>query len=66
MLFFKGMIFVMKRKICEHSVFPESRKDLIALVKKLHPSVESENTIKSANSDSTVSVNVNPTFKCKN
>ena len=42
MVFFKGMNYIMKQKICEHPEFSNSYKDLITLVKKLCSSLETE------------------------
>ena len=42
MVFFKGMNYVMKQKICRHSEFSNSCEDLITLMKKLHSSLETE------------------------
>ena len=42
MIFFKGMNYVMKQKICRHSEFLNSCEDLITLVKKLCPSLKTE------------------------
>ena len=42
MIFFKSINYVMKQKICRHSKFSNSCEDLITLVKKLHPSLETE------------------------
>ena len=42
MIFFKGMNYVIKQKICRHSKFLNSCEDLVTLVKKLHSSLETE------------------------
>ena len=42
MVFFKGINYVMKQKICRHLKFLNSCKDLVTLVKKLHPSLKTE------------------------
>ena len=42
MIFFKGINYVIKQKICRHSEFLNSHKDLITLIKKLCPSLKTE------------------------
>ena len=66
MIFFKGMNSAMKRKIYEHSVFSESHENLIALTKKLQLNIEDEIIIKTADSNITVTSNMNSSLKCKN
>ena len=42
MIFFKGMNYAMKQKICEHPEFSNSHEDLFTLMKKLHSSLKTE------------------------
>ena len=42
MVFFKGMNYAIKQKICRHPEFSNSYEDLITLVKKLCSSLETE------------------------
>ena len=42
MIFFKSINYAMKQKICRHSEFLNSYEDLVTLMKKLHPSLETE------------------------
>ena len=41
-VFFKDINYVIKQKIYRHPEFLNSCKDLITLMKKLHPSLETE------------------------
>ena len=42
MIFFKSINYAIKQKICRHPEFLNSYKDLITLMKKLHPSLKTE------------------------
>ena len=61
MIFFKSINYVIKQKICRHSEFLNSCKDLITLVKKLHPSLKTEGHLQTitANTHFSESINVN-------
>ena len=41
-IFFKSINYAIKQKICRHSKFLNSCKDLITLIKKLCPSLKTE------------------------
>ena len=61
MVFFKGINYAMKQKICRHSEFSNSHKDLITLTKKLHPSFRTEGHLQTTtvNTHSSGGINVN-------
>ena len=61
MIFFKDMNYVMKQKICKHLEFLNSYEDLITLVKKLCPSLETEGHSQTTtmNTHSSEGINVN-------
>ena len=61
MVFFKSINYVMKQKICEHSEFSNSCKDLVTLTKKLHPSLKTEghSQTTTVNTHSSRSINMN-------
>ena len=42
MIFFKSINYAIKQKICRHSEFLNSYKDLITLIKKLCPSLKTK------------------------
>ena len=60
-VFFKGIDSAMKQKICRHSEFLNSCKDLITLVKKLHSSLKTEghSQTTTTNTHSSRSINMN-------
>ena len=61
MVFFKSINYAIKQKICRHSEFLNSCKDLITLVKKLHSSLRTEGHLQTttANTHFSKSINVN-------
>ena len=61
MIFFKGLDQAIKQKICGHPVFPNSRKDLVNLAKKLRPSIGTEAHLRTTttNTGSTGSTSAN-------
>ena len=61
MVFFKGINYAIKQKICRHSEFSNSYKDLITLTKKLCPSLKTEgySQTTTVNTHSSKDINVN-------
>ena len=61
MIFFKGMNYVIKQKICRHLKFSNSYEDLITLTKKLHSSLKTEGHLQTttANTHFSEGINVN-------
>ena len=59
MIFFKGINYVIKQKICRHPEFLNSCKDLITLIKKLCPSLKTEGHLQTTTVNTYFSESIN-------